>query len=331
MFNRQASILQAKKNGRRDPLFEFGTNPCCEIILRPTQFCNLTEVVVRANDTRSTLKRKVELATLLGTIQSTLTHFPYLRKSWTRNTTEERLLGVSLTGILDNHLLNDADNKELPELLDNLRIHAIETNRYWADKFCIPQSAAITCVKPSGTVSQLVDSASGIHPRHSRFYYRRVRGDYKDPLTQFMIDAGVPSEPDVMKPHSTAVFTFPKKAPEKALLRDELSAIQHLNLWLVYQKHWCEHKPSITISVKEEDWPEVGAWVWNHFDELSGVSFLPYDGGNYRQAPYEEVDEADYNELLEKMPKEIDWDALSEDEDNAEGSQILACTAGCEL
>jgi ribonucleoside-triphosphate reductase (thioredoxin) len=331
IFNREASILQVKKNGRRKPDYEFGTNPCSEIILRPNQFCNLTEVVVRADDTMETLKKKVEIATLLGTIQSTLTYFPYLRKSWIKNTEEERLLGVSLTGILDNNLLNKHDDPKLAGRLEELRNVAIETNKVWAEHFGIPVSASITCVKPSGTVSQLVDSASGIHPRHANFYFRRVRGDLKDPLTQYMMSMGVPNEPDVTKPHSTVVFTFAKKAPKKALLRDDLGCLDHLKLWLVYQRHWCEHKPSVTISVREDEWPSVGAWVWENFDELSGVSFLPYDGGSYRQAPYETVTEEQYNELLTKIPKEIDWDALVEVEDNAEGVQVLACTSGCEL
>lgn len=331
MFNRQASIDRAGRNGRRKTNYEFGTNPCSEIILRPNQFCNLTEVVVRAWDTMETLRAKVIMAVILGTIQATLTHFPYLRKSWKNNTEEERLLGVSLTGILDNDLLNDIENPMLGERLDELRELAVKTNEEWAAKFGIPVSTAITCVKPSGTVSQLVDSASGIHPRHSAYYYRRVRGDMKDPLTQFLIDKGIPHEPDVTKPHSTMVFTFPKKAPDKALLREELTAVEHLKLWLIYQKHWCEHKPSVTISVTENEWPSVGAWVWENFDELSGVSFLPYDGGSYRQAPYEEVTAEQYEELLKQIPAAIEWDTLIEEEDNAEGAQILACTAGCEL
>lgn len=331
MFNRQASIRQVEKNGRRKSNYEFGTNPCSEIILRPNQFCNLTEVVVRSTDTAKTLAKKVKLATILGTIQSTLTNFPYLRRSWRNNTEEERLLGVSLTGILDNNLLNNPDDVSLPETLNSLREIAIDTNKEWAEKFDIPQSTAITCVKPSGTVSQLVDSASGIHARHSKYYFRRVRGDLKDPLTKFMMDAGVPCEPDVTKPHSTMVFTFPKKAPEGALLREELTAIDHLKLWLIYQEYWCEHKPSVTISVKESEWPQVGGWVWENFDALSGVSFLPYDGGTYRQAPYEEVTEEQYNELLKKIPDNIDWDTLTEEDDNVEGTQTLACTAGCEI
>lgn len=305
---------------------------CSEIILRPYQFCNLTEVVARSTDTEEDLLRKVRIATILGTIQSTLTYFPYLRKIWKKNTEEERLLGVSFTGIYDCPLLNNYKDPELPARLERLKQVAIDTNKEYSEIFGIPQSAAITCVKPSGTVSQLVDSASGIHPRHDPFYYRRVRSDNKDPITEFLIEAGVPHEPDVTKPNSTTVFTFPKKVPNGAMVRSDISAIDHLELWLMYQRYWCEHKPSVTISVKEEEWPEVGAWVWNHFDEVSGVSFLPFDGGTYRQAPYETVTEKQYEELLKIMPKELNWDKLFEDRDNVEGVQTLACTAaGCEL
>ncbi len=332
IFNRVASQKQAAKNGRRDPQHEFGTNPCSEIILRPYQFCNLTEVVVRSEDTHFDLVRKVELATILGTFQSTLTHFPYLRKIWQKNTEEERLLGVSLTGILDNPMLSNPDDPALPELLEALKAKAVRTNEEFADLLGIPVSAAITCVKPSGTVSQLVDSASGIHTRHDPYYIRRVRGDNKDPLTKHLIAAGVPHEPDVTKPDSTTVFSFPKKAPEGALVRSDLTAIQHLKLWLAFQRHWCEHKPSVTISVMEHEWPGVGAWVWEHFDEISGVSFLPYDGGTYRQAPYETVEKAVYEQALSTMPQSIDWDSFVEHDDNVEGAQTLACVAGvCEI
>lgn len=331
IFNREASKKKAN-NGRRNPNFEFGTNPCCEIILRPNGFCNLTEVVVRAKDTVKELENKVRLATILGTIQSTLTYFPYLRKAWIKNTEEERLLGVSLTGILDNKLLNNHEDKKLPALLESLKQVAIATNQSLAERWDIPPSVSITCVKPSGTVSQLVDSASGIHPRHSRFYYRRVRGDAKDPLTRFMVNAGIPAEPDVAHPSNVVVFTFPKKAPDSALVRDDLSSVDHLKLWLIYQRHYCEHKPSVTISVKEADWPSVGAWVWENFDELSGVSFLPYDGGIYRQPPYEETTKEAYEELAAKLPTKINWDELIEEEDNGEGAQSLACVAqSCEL
>ena len=331
IFSRAASKTQATKNGRRDANYDFGTNPCSEIILRPYQFCNLTEVVVRAEDTVETLARKVRIATILGTFQSTLTHFPYLRKIWIKNTEEERLLGVSLTGILDNHWMGEV-NESTAENLRQLRSIAIDANAEFADALDIPRSAAITCVKPSGTVSQLVDSASGIHARHSQYYIRRVRGDKKDPLSAFLAVAGVPAEDCVMRPDSTVVFSFPMKAPAGARLRDDLTALQHLDLWLMYQRHWCEHKPSVTISVKEDEWMDVGAWVWRHFDEVSGVSFLPWDGGTYRQAPYEECSKEAYEELLSKMPKHIDWDLLSEKDDNVEGAQTLACVAGhCEI
>jgi ribonucleoside-triphosphate reductase len=332
IFSREAAHKVAKRNGRRDPNHEWGCNPCSEIILRPYQFCNLTEVIVRADDTEETLAEKVRIATILGTFQSTLTNFPYLRKIWQKNTEEERLLGVSMTGIYDNKLLNDYKDNKLPERLERLRQIAIDTNKEYAQELGIPVSASITCTKPSGTVSQLTDSASGIHPRHDPYYFRRVRSDNKDPLTKHMIDAGIPHEPDVTKPQSTTVFTFPKKAPEGAMMRGDVSAIDHLELWLKYQRHWCEHKPSVTISVKEEEWPTVGAWVWEHFDEMSGVSFLPYDGGTYRQAPYETVTQEQYEELLAKMPTSIDWQQLIEKEDNVEGVQTLACTAGgCEI
>lgn len=332
IFSREASKKLAERSGRRNPNHEFGTNPCSEIILRPYQFCNLSEVVVRSTDTEDSLIAKVEIATILGTFQSLLTDFPYLRKIWQKNTEEERLLGVSLTGIYDSKLLNNYKDKELPARLNKLRQVAIDTNKKWSEKLDIPHSAAITCTKPSGTVSQLVDSASGIHPRHDPYYFRRVRSDNKDPLTKYLIDAGVPAEPDVTKPGSTTVFTFPKKAPKGAMVRSDVSAIEHLELWLVYQRHWCEHKPSVTISVKENEWPSVGAWVWDHFDEMSGVSFLPYDGGSYRQAPYETITKEEYEEAFAKMPKTINWENFIEQEDTTEGTQTLACTAGgCEL
>jgi ribonucleoside-triphosphate reductase len=331
IFSRAASKTQAKKNGRRDGDYDFGTNPCSEIILRPYQFCNLTEVVVRSDDTVESLAKKVRIATILGTFQSTLTHFPYLRKIWQKNTEEERLLGVSLTGILDNQWMGEV-SESTAENLEQLRKIAVDTNSEFATILGIPQSAAITCVKPSGTVSQLVDSASGIHARHSRYYIRRVRGDKKDPLSQFLAVAGVPVEDCVMRPDSTVVFSFPMKAPEGARLRDDLTALEHLDLWLMYQRHWCEHKPSVTISVKEDEWMDVGAWTWRNFDEVSGVSFLPWDGGSYRQAPYEECSKEVYEELLTKMPANIYWDTLSEKDDNVEGAQTLACVSGhCEI
>jgi ribonucleoside-diphosphate reductase alpha chain len=329
IFNREAAKKTVSKYGHRDPNFEFGTNPCSEIILRPYQFCNLTEAVVRHDDTKETLLYKVKMATILGTIQSTFTKFPYLRKVWQNNTEAERLLGVSLTGIFDNKLLT-TQGDILNGILNELRDVARATNKEWAEKLGIPVSAAITCVKPSGTVSQLVDSASGIHPRHSKYYIRRVRGDKKDPLTTFLVEQGVPSEDCVYKPTQTTVFSFPQKAPD-GLTRADVTPIDHLELWLTYQREWCEHKPSVTISVEEKDWPSVGAWVWDHFDEISGVSFLPYDGGTYRQAPYEECTEEQYNELKAKIPN-IDWTQFQEVTDNVEGTQMLACVAGvCDI
>jgi len=329
IFNREAARKTVEKYGHRDPNFEFGTNPCSEIVLRPYQFCNLTEAVVRHDDTRETLLRKVRIAAILGTIQSTFTKFPYLRKVWQRNTEEERLLGVSLTGIYDNPLLTTQGDK-LNGLLTELREEARRANEEFAELLGIPKSAAITCVKPSGTVSQLVDSASGIHPRHSKYYIRRVRGDKKDPLTQFLIEQGIPNEACVYKPDQTVVFSFPQKAPA-GITRSDVTPISHLALWLTYQRFWCEHKPSVTISVEEKDWPSVGAWTWDHFDEISGVSYLPYDGGTYRQAPYEECDQAAYKELKAKIPH-INWDDFKENTDNVEGAQQLACTAGaCEI
>ena len=333
IFNREASKKQAAKYGRRDPDYEFGTNPCSEIILRPNQFCNLTEVVVRATDTLEELARKVRLATILGTIQSTYTKFPYLRKVWNRNTEEERLLGVSLTGIMDNKLMTIA-NKGLDKTLDHLRNIAVETNAEWAERLNIPVATAISCVKPSGTVSQLVDSSSGIHPRHSEYYIRTVRGDNKDPLTQFMIDQGIPSEPDVMKPDATTVFSFPVKSPNKAIVTKDLTAIEQLETWLVYQRHWCEHKPSITVNVQKNEWLSVGAFVYEHFDEMSGVSFLPYNEHTYQQAPYQEVGKSDYKTLLSVMPDKIDWAKLAsyESEDNTVAMQTMACSGDvCEI
>ena len=333
IFNREASKKQAAKNGRRDSDFEFGTNPCSEIILRPYQFCNLTEVVVRATDTVDDLARKVKLATILGTIQSTYTKFPYLRKVWTTNTEEERLLGVSLTGIMDNPVMT-TKNKGLDKTLENLRNVAVVTNAEWANRLGIPQSAAITCVKPSGTVSQLVDSASGIHARHSPYYVRTVRGDNKDPLTTFMKDQGIPSEPDVFKPDQTTVFSFPVKAPNKAVVTSDLSAVDQLKMWLMYQRHWSEHKPSVTINVKKDEWFEVGTFVYEHFDEMSGVSFLPYNEHTYQQAPYQEIDKEEYKNILVTMPKTIDWSRLSEyeKEDTTTSSQTMACTGDvCEV
>ena len=329
IFNREAAKNAVAKYGHRDSNHEFGTNPCSEIILRPYQFCNLTEVVVRHDDTRESLLRKVRLAAILGTIQATFTKFPYLRKVWQRNTEDERLLGVSLTGIYDNKL-TCTQGEQLNVLLNELREEARRTNEEFAAVLGIPKSTAITAVKPSGTVSQLVDSASGIHPRHSKYYIRRVRGDSKDPLTQFLIQQGVPNEPCVYKPEQTTVFSFPQRAPD-GLTRADVDSISHLELWLTYQRYWCEHKPSVTISVEEKDWPSVGAWTWNNFDEISGVSYLPYDGGTYRQAPYEECTEDEYLVLKAKVPI-IDWTLFKEVTDNVEGAQMLACVAGvCEI
>ena len=333
VFNRQASKKQAEKNGRRDPNYEFGTNPCSEIILRPNQFCNLTEVVVRATDSMEDLERKVRLATILGTIQSTYPKFPYLRKVWNKNTEEERLLGVSLTGIMDNSLMT-IKNKGLEKTLEHLRGICVSTNAEWADRLGIPVAAAITCVKPSGTVSQLVDSASGIHARHSPYYIRTVRGDNKDPLTQFMTDQGIPSEPCVMKPDQTTVFSFPVKSPTKAVVTEDMTAIEQLDTWLMYQRHWCEHKPSVTINVRKDEWFEVGAFVYKYFDEMSGVSFLPYNEHTYQQAPYQEVDKDQYKDLLSAMPSAIAWSELAnyEKEDNTVSMQTMACTGDvCEM
>ncbi len=333
VFNRQASKNQAAKYGRRDPEHEFGTNPCSEIILRPYQFCNLTEVVVRATDNVDDLERKVKLATILGTIQSTYTKFPYLRKVWTTNTEEERLLGVSLTGIMDNPLMTSA-NKGLEKTLEHLREIAVRTNTTWANRLGIPTSAAITCVKPSGTVSQLVDSASGIHARHALHYIRTVRGDNKDPLTQMMKDQGIPNAPCVMKPDSTTVFSFPMRSPRKAVTRNDMTAIEQLETWLTYQRHWCEHKPSVTVTVRSNEWMEVGAFVYKHFDEMSGVSFLPHSDHTYQQAPYQDCTKDDYNKLSKIMPKSIDWSRLSEyeQEDNTVAMQTMACSGDvCEI
>jgi len=333
IFNRVSAQEKARENGRRNGGYDFGTNPCSEIILRPNQFCNLTEVVVRPMDTEESLHSKIEVATILGTIQSTLTNFGYLRKRWQQNTEEERLLGVSLTGIMDNSLLNRRRHK-LPEMLQSMKNKAVVINKEWANKLGIPQSTAITCVKPSGTVSQLVDSASGIHARHNSHYIRTVRGDNKDPLTEFMKEQGIPNEPDVMKPDHTTVFSFPMECDAGAVFRNTYSAIEQLEIWKSYAQHWCEHKPSVTISVKEEEWVNVGNWCWDNFDYLSGVSFLPFSDHTYQQAPYQDIDKEQYESLQSKMPAKIDWSKLQdfEKEDNTRGSQELACTAGsCEL
>ena len=330
IFSRIAADEHVKRNGRRETGKEWGTNPCSEIILRPYQFCNLTEVVVRPTDTEKTLANKVRLASILGTVQSTFTDMPYLRPIWRKNTEEERLLGVSLTGIMDNEITSNPSKK----LLNKLRDTAVQTNRDYAEQIGISASAAITCVKPSGTVSQLVDSASGIHARHSEYYIRTVRGDNKDPLTQFLTDAGIPAEPCVMKPDSTTVFSFPTKSPDNAVTRNDMTAIEQLELWKTYALEWCEHKPSVTITVRDEEWMSVGAWVFDNFDICSGVSFLPHSDHTYAQAPYQDCDKATYKEAAAKMPKKIDWAKLSEYEmeDNTAGSQTLACSGdACEV
>ena len=336
IYNVAAAQKQASRWGRRDPEIHYGTNPCSEIILRPYQFCNLSEVVIRESDTAKTVAEKVRLATILGTWQSTLTDFKYLRKIWKDNTEEERLLGVSLTGQFGNKFFSGKENlKKLEETLEELRDYAREMNKEEAAKIGINESAAITCVKPSGTVSQLVGVSSGMHPWHSQYYIRTVRGDKKDPLSTFLKEVGIPVEDDFMKPNDTYVFSFPVKAPEGAILRNDLTAIEHLNTWLVYQRAWCEHKPSITVSVKEDEWMEVGAWVYKHFDEVSGISFLPHSDHSYKQAPYQEVTETEYLELLAKMPNAIRWEDLSfyETEDGTSGTQTLACTSdgNCEI
>jgi ribonucleoside-diphosphate reductase alpha chain len=328
IFNRVAAQTQAAKWGRRSKDHSYGTNPCSEIILRDKQFCNLTEVVVRNGDTAESLGRKVKLASVLGTIQSTLNKFQFLSEEWVANTSEERLLGVSLTGIMDAEITSNPD----PLLLESLRDIARVTNEELAERLGIPASTAITAVKPSGTVSQLVDSASGIHARHNDYYLRRIRMDKKDPIYEYLKSKGVPVEDEAFRPDSTAVFGFPMKAPAGAITRNSKSAIEQLELWLIYQRHWCEHKPSVTISVKDEEWVEVGAWVWKYFDEVSGVSFLPHSNHTYVQAPYEDIDEKTYNKLLSEMPTDIDWSDFTELDDNTEGAQQLACVSGvCEV
>ena len=349
-FSRVASQRQAAKNGRRDPNHDFGTNPCSEIILRPYQFCNLSEVVVRSGDSFEDLKRKVRLAAILGTLQATLTDFKYLRPIWKKNTEEEALLGVSLTGIMDHPVLSGSDlplwffdgmshdderrsRGTLWWALAELKEIVVETNREWAEKLGINQSTATTCVKPSGTVSQLVDSASGIHPRFAPYYIRRVRGDVKDPLSSFLEQSGIPTEQDVMTT-ANAVFSFPQKAPESAVCTSDMGAMEQLKLWKIYQDHWCEHKPSITVFYKDDEFMEIGAWLYKNFDDVSGISFLPYSDHTYAQAPYEEITEEQYGQLVADMPEDLDWDKLSdfEKEDTTKGTQELACSADvCEI
>ena len=328
IFNRLAAQAQANKWGRRDPSLSYGTNPCSEIILRDKQFCNLTEVVVREKDTEKDLARKVRLATILGTIQSTLTNFQFLSAEWVKNTEEERLLGVSLTGIMDNKLTSNPD----PKMLERLRDEARKTNEKISETLGIPASTSITCVKPSGTVSQLVDAASGIHARHNDYYIRTIRMDKKDPIYNFMKDSGIRVEDEQFHPNETAVFSFAMKAPKGAITRNDKTAIEQLENWLIYQRHWCEHKPSVTISVKDDEWVEVGAWVWKHFDEISGVSFLPHSDHTYAQAPYQDCNKESYDELYKYNPKELDWKTFIEKEDNTVGAQELACSSGsCEI
>jgi ribonucleoside-diphosphate reductase alpha chain len=342
IFSREAAKLIAARNGRRDPNHDFGTNPCSEIILRSKQFCNLTEVVVRPDDTLETLTSKVKYATILGTLQSTLTDFKYLSRKWKENTEEERLLGVSLTGIMDHPRMSGNRRRGsfengmfLEDALKHLKEVAIETNRVWSARLGISPSAAITCVKPSGTVSQLVDSASGIHPRYSKFYVRTVRTDKKDPVYSFLKDQGVPVEDAIGKEDSTAVFSFPVSAPKNSVMRDDMTALEQLELWRVYAEHWCEHKPSITVYVREHEWLEVGAWVYRHFDIVSGVSFLPHTDHIYPQAPYQEITEDEYKSRLAEMPENIVWERLSdyETEDTTTVTHELACSAatGCEI
>lgn len=330
IFNREASQNQVDRFGRRDANWDFGTNPCSEIVLRPNQFCNLSEVVVREGDTVKDLKRKVRIATILGTVQATFTHFPYLRSVWKKNTADEALLGVSLTGIMDNELTANPTGK----LLNSLRDITVVVNDEYSARFGIQQSASITCVKPSGTVSQLVDAASGIHTRHSDYYIRTIRGDKKDPLTRLMIEQGIPAEDCVMKPDTTTVFSFPVQSPKNAITRDDRSALEQLETWKTYALEWCEHKPSVTISVRDHEWMEVGAWVYKHFDIISGISFLPHSNHTYQQAPYQECSKDEYLALKAVMPEAVDWSQLSsyESEDNTSGSQTLACSGdACEV
>lgn len=332
IFSRVAAQKIAARNGRRDPEQDFGTNPCSEIILRSNQFCNLSEVVVRSDDTLKTLKAKVETAAIIGTLQATLTDFRYLRNVWKRNTEEEALLGLSMTGIMDHPVIGKTSGKTA-EWLEELKNVAVKTNKKWAEKLGINQSVAITCVKPSGTVSQLVDSASGIHPRFSKYYIRRVRSDKKDPLAVFMEQAGFPVEQDVMTP-SSSVFSFPVKAPKSSTTVSEVGAMEQLKLWKTYQNHWCEHKPSITVYYTDDEFLEVAQWIWENFDLCSGISLLPVSDHVYQQAPYEDISKEKYQELTQQMPMNVDWNDLEqfEKEDNTTGSQELACTGGaCEI
>ena len=331
IFNRVAATKKASSNGRRDVEgFEYGTNPCGEIILRSKGLCNLSEVVIREDDTLASLKEKVRVATIIGTFQSTLTNFRYLRSDWKRNQEEERLLGVSMTGIMDHPILSKP-TEECINWLKELREYAIETNKVWADKLGIPQSAAITTVKPSGTVSQLVGCSSGIHPAYSQYYIRTVRMDNKDPLTLFFKSAGVPNEPDVTKPSDITVFSFPQKGTESGVTRNETNAIEQLKLYSVYQKHWTEHNPSITVYYKDDEFLNIGAWIYNNFSDVSGVSLLPHSDHVYKQAPYQEITKEEYDSFVASFPS-IDWGNLKEEEDTTTGTQELSCAAGvCEV
>lgn len=320
---------------RRDLSKIQGLNPCGEILLRSKQFCNLTEVIVRPEDTLEDLQRKIRIATTIGTVQSSLTDFKYLRKVWKDNCNEERLLGVSLTGQMDHPVLNGRQGYDVLETwLQSMKQAAIDTNAEIADAMGIPRSTAITTGKPSGTVSQLTDSASGMHKRYRRFYIRTVRGDNKDPITQFMKDIGIPNEPDVTKPDTTTVFSFYIKSPDEALTQEDSTAIEDLNTWLAYKKFWTEHNPSVTISVREHEWIEVVNWIKQNWEWVGGISFLPYSDHTYRQAPYQEITEAEYYLGVADMPTNIDWSLLSayELEDTTTGTQTLSCTSGsCEV
>jgi ribonucleoside-diphosphate reductase alpha chain len=335
IFNREAAKKNCAKYGRRDPNHEYGTNPCCEVVARSAQCCNLTEAVARPEDTEETLKRKVRLAVIMGTMQATLTKFTYLRDIWRKNTEEEALLGVSITGILDNKLLSGVDGKKkLGETLGRLREYAVEVNKEWATKLGINPAAAVSCVKPSGTVSALVNCSSGIHPRFSKYFVRTVRADKKDPLAKLMVEMGFPHEDDVTKPEYNWVFSFPMMSPECSTLSESITALEHLELWKTYQDHWTEHKPSITVYVREHEWMDVGAWVFRHFDSISGVAFLPYSGHNYRQAPFQPLNEADYKKMLAAMPKDVDWAKLGkfEVDDNTQTERTMACSGdSCDL
>lgn len=333
IYNMDSVRKHIDKFDRRDSSKVMGTNPCGEILLRPNEFCNLTEVVIDAKDSAEDLLNKVRLATILGTWQSTLTNFKYIRKSWKDNCEEERLLGVSLTGIFGNKITG-TNNTALASYLDKMRLLALSTNLDEANKLGINPSASITCVKPSGTVSQLTGVSSGIHPWYAPYYIRTVRGDNKDPLTSFLKDAGIPNEPDVTKPLDTTVFSFPIKAPNNAVFTKDLTAIDHLEIWKTYRNHWTEHNPSVTVNVHEDEWVDVASWVYKNFDDIGGISFLPASDHVYKQAPYQEISKEEYEKMVAELPSNIDWSVLSlyEKVDSTTGSQELACTAGaCDI